>query len=133
MYASRRMPAFMHPAGQVTTSNTTAQDVLNALSSTSQMAANAIAGKPPTAVGVNSSNQYVDAAGNLIKDANGNAIVASSDMTVSASVPKRSVLGMLLSLAVTVAVVGGSAYAGSYYGSRRAARRSDRTRSRRTA
>lgn len=90
---------------------------------------------PPGAVGMNSQGQLVDANGNLIKDANGVVMMGgagtpyATPQVVTAKPDASTVGGMILSVLITVAVVGGAAYAGSFYGTRRAGRgrRSSRT------
>lgn len=113
MYTNR-MPAFLHPAGQASVG----QNVMNAISSV------ASGMLPPGAAGVNSQGQFVDASGNVIKDASGNVMMSPSatPQVVVAKPDGATVGGMLLSVLITVAVVGGAAYAGSYLSTRRAER-----------
>lgn len=115
MQTNLRTPAFLHPAGQ-----TVGQSILNGLSTVS----NALS-LPPGAVGTNAQGQFVDANGMPIKDVNGNVMsapIVSQPQVVTAKPDAATVGGMLLSVLITVAVVGGAAYAGSFYGTRRADR-----------
>lgn len=112
------MPAFMYPAGQASVG----QSILSGLTNVS----NALS-MPPGAVGTNAQGQFVDANGVPIKDASGNVMVGVpspvvSQPVVTAKPDAATVGGMLLSVLITVAVVGGAAYAGSFYGTRRAER-----------
>lgn len=116
---SNRMPAFMYPAGQASVG----QSILSGLTTVS----NALS-MPPGAVGTNAQGQFVDANGIPLKDASGNPMmgvpspVVVQPQVVTAKPDAATVGGMLLSVLITVAVVGGAAYAGSFYGTRRAER-----------
>jgi len=118
------MPSFLRPAGQVAAVSPVAQ----------------------VPSGINANGQVVDQSGALILDATGNPVMAPATSTTT-SVPAtttttttvpamgRNYGAALISLGVSVIVIGGAAAIGSYYGARhamRGARRSDRS-SRRAA